>query len=267
MQEVDAWHQDRVAALMAPDSWVALAGLFWLEPGDNPFGSASGLPVVFPEKAPDTLGTFRLEGDSVSMIMATGLPAQVDGQSVQRYTLTGMETSPVVHFEDLSWILIQRTDKYGIRLWDGKHPKIADTVHIERFPINTDWRISARWIPDSTGQTIRMRNVLDMEMDMETEGRLHFEYQGQSYELTALDGGENEFFMVFADATSGAETYPGGRYLYVDRPDEQGNTYLDFNKAYNPPCAFTEFATCLLPPAENRLDLAITAGELNYGDH
>lgn len=266
VQSIEDWHRERIASLMAPDSWLALAGLFWLEPGDNYFGGNSELLIAFPDKAPDTLGTFRLEGDSVLMIMAPGLVAEVNGQEVSQLTMSSSD-HPIASFEDLSWILIQRNGKYGIRLWDSKHPKIADTIHIERYAVDPAWRIPAQWIPDSTGQTIRIRNVLDMEMDLATEGRLQFQHDGKNYELTALEGDENTFFMVFADATSGEETYGGGRYLYVDRPDNDGMTYLDFNKAYNPPCAFTEFATCLLPPAENRLELAITAGELNYGDH
>lgn len=252
---------------MAPDGWLSLAGLFWLEPGDNLFGGDQTLPIPFPVKAPDTLGTFHLAGDSVTMTMAAGRTAEIDGRPAHQFVLTGAEQAAVVHFEDFSWILIKRTDKYGIRLWDRRHPKIADTIHIDRYAVDPAWRIPAQWVPDSSGQTIHIRNVLDMEMDMETEGRLQFEYQGQHYELTALEGSEDTFFMVFADATSGDETYGGGRYLYVDRPDSNGQTYLDFNKAYNPPCAFTAFATCLLPPAENRLELAITAGELNYGEH
>lgn len=267
IQEIDDWHQERVASLMAPNGWLSLAGLFWLEPGANLFGSDPTFEITFPEKAPDTLGTFWLKADSVEMTMAAGQQARIDGQPVHHYILSGQENAPMVQYEDLDWILIKRNNKYGIRLWDRKHPNIADTVHIDRYPIDASWRILAQWVPDSSGHTIHIRNVLDMEMDLETQGRLQFKYQGKSYELTALEGDENTFFMVFADATSGQETYGGGRYLYVDRPDKDGKTYLDFNKAYNPPCAFTEFATCLLPPAENRLELAITAGELNFGAH
>lgn len=252
---------------MAPDGWLALAGLYWLQPGANIFGGDPALDIVFPTKAPDTLGTFWLDGDSVYMTMAPGLQAQVKDQTVDQYPLSGMANTLIFSYEDLSWIYLKRTNKSGIRLWDRKHPNIADTVHIDRYPIDPNWRIPAQWVPDSSGQTIRIRNVLDMEMDLETEGRLQFEYQGKSFELTALEGGDDTYFIIFSDATSGGETYGGGRYLYVDIPDSNSMTYLDFNKAYNPPCAFTEFATCLLPPAENRLELAITAGELNYGIH
>ena len=177
--------------------------------------------------------------------MASGLTAEIEGQQVGTFLMSGHETPPIVHFGDLSWILIQRSDKYGIRLWDTKHPKLTDTIHIESYPIDPAWRIRAEWIPDTSGQTVHIRNVLDMEMEMETAGRLRFRYQGQDYELTALDGEENTFFLVFADDTNGSKTYGGGRYLYALRPDSTGSTYLDFNKAYNPPCAFTEFATCL----------------------
>lgn len=252
---------------MAPDGWLALAGLFWLEPGANAFGSAAGNAVVFPEKAPATLGHFLLENDTVWMKMAAGEKATVDGTAVDSLLLTGHDPAPMIKHGDFSWILIQRTDKFGIRLWDTQHPKLSDTLHIDHYPVDQHWRIPAHLIKDSKGKTVRIRNVLDMEMEMETEGRLQFEYGGEVYEITALEGGEDSLFLIFMDATSGSETYSGGRYLYVPIPDSEGNTYLDFNKAYNPPCAFTDFATCLLPPPENRLELAITAGELNYGDH
>ena len=173
----------------------------------------------------------------------------------------------MVKYGDLSWVLIHRKDKFGIRLWDPKQPHLQDTVQIESYPIDPAWRIEATLLPDTSGRTVTFRNVLDMEMEMETEGHLRFEYAGRSHLLTALDGGEESLFLIFADGTTGETTYPGGRYLYADRPDRTGLTYLDFNKAYNPPCAFTEFATCLLPPAENRLELAIAAGEMTYGTH
>lgn len=267
VQTIEAWRQERIDALMAPDGWPALAGLFWLEPGANTFGAHPDNSVVFPDKVPDTLGMFRLENDSVFMEMAPGQKATVEGREVAGFSLSGYETPPMVHFGDLSWIMIQRTDKLGIRLWDRKHSNLEDTIHIESFPIDPDWRIAAQWIPDTTGQKVHIRNVLDMEMDLETAGRLRFEYQGETHELTALEGSETTFFLIFADATSGSETYSGGRYLYADRPDSDGLTYLDFNKAYNPPCAFTEFATCLLPPVENRLEFPIMAGELTYSEH
>lgn len=265
--EIKTWHQKRIVELMAPDSWLSLTGLFWLEAGDNFFGSSEDNRILFPEKAPAVLGNFLLEGDSVVMKMQPEYTATVNGAAVNTYALDSEGMPPMISYGDLSWILIHRGDKFGIRLWDTKHPLLADTIHIDTYPIDAAWRIRAKWISDTTGQTVRVRNVLDMEMDMETKGRLRFEVDGSTYELIALEGSEKEFFMIFADATSGSETYGGGRYLYVDHPDTTGHTWIDFNKAYNPPCAFTEFATCLLPPPENRLSLAVTAGELSYGEH
>lgn len=268
-QEIHSWRQDRIATLMAPDGWLALAGLFWLKEGPNTFGAGDSNSIVFPAKAPDKLGIFWLEEDSVAMELLPGHEATVEEQKITSYALTGHATTPIIHFENLDWLLIQRTNKFGIRLWDRQHPKIQDTLHIDSYPIEPAWRLPAQWLPDSSGHTVKVRNVLDMEMDMETEGRLQFESGGQQFELIALDGGEDQFFMIFADATTGGETYGGGRYLYADRPDpdSDGQTFIDFNKAYNPPCAFTDFATCLLPPTENRLDLAIMAGEKSYGEH
>ncbi|MCB0633617.1 MAG: DUF1684 domain-containing protein [Saprospiraceae bacterium] len=265
--EIHAWRQKRLNELMAPDSWLGLAGLFWLEPGVNTFGSAAENTIVLPGAVPEHLGTFYLQGDTVLMELTPGNRVKVNGLEVDSYPLSGQEVAPVVAYKHLSWTLISRSNKFGIRLWDSERPELQDTVHIASFPLDPKWRVAAQWIPDSNGHTVTYRNVLDMVMNMETEGRLRFERNGQSYELTALDGGEEELFLIFADATTGETTYGGGRYLYTPRPDSTGTTYLDFNEAYNPPCAFTKFATCLLPPAENRLGLAITAGELSYGEH
>jgi hypothetical protein len=265
--EIRHWRQDRLNELMAPDGWLGLAGLFWLEPGANTFGRAAESGIVLPGEVPETLGTFYLKGDTVLMELTAGNTVKVNGLEVDSYPLSAQATAPVVIYKHLSWTLIGRGGKFGIRLWDRNRPELQDTVHIESYPIDPAWRIAAQWVPDSTGHTVTYRNVVDMVLNMETEGRLRFQQDGQTYELTALDGGEEELFLIFADATTGETTYGGGRYLYTPRPDSTGMTYLDFNKAYNPPCAFTEFATCLLPPAENRLDLAITAGELDFGGH
>lgn len=266
-QEIHAWRQERLNELMAPDSWLGLAGLYWLEQGANTFGSNADNRIVLPANVPGQLGAFYLAGDTVLMQLTPGNRATVEGLAVDSYPLSGHETPPVVEFGPLSWTLIDRGDQFGIRLWDRDRPELQDTVHIDYYPIDSSWRLAAEWIPDSSGHTITYRNVVGMVMELETEGRLRFEKEGRRYEISALDGGEEELFLIFADATTGETTYGGGRYLYIPRPDQEGRTVLDFNKAYNPPCVYTKFATCLLPPAENRLELAITAGELADGGH
>lgn len=267
-QEIEDWRRQRVAALMAPDSWLALSGLYWLEFGENTFGSDSSNHHVFPAKAPAFMGSFHRYADSVVMHLSPELPALFQDSAIIRFKLSGRSSPPLIHHGDLSWVPIQRGDRYGIRLWDRQHPKLQDTVQIDYFPINPAWRIPAKWSDNTTTDTLIMRNVLGMELPMAVAGALQFDHAGVSYRLWALDGGEDELFLIFADATTGNSTYSGGRYLYTSRPDSTGVTYIDFNKAYNPPCAFTDYATCLLPPAENRLDgLAIEAGEKSYGDH
>lgn len=266
-QEIQAWRQERLDALMASDGWLGLAGLYWLEAGATTFGSDTANTIVFPGDVPAVLGTFYLQDEQVLMELTPGNRAKIEGLEVDSYPLSGRENPPIVVYRHLSWTLIERGDRFGIRLWDSERPELRDTVQIASFPIDPTWRVSAEWIPDSSGHTVTYRNVVDMVLELETEGRLRFEKDGQVFELTALDGGEEELFLIFADATTGETTYGGGRYLYIPRPDQAGRTVLDFNKAYNPPCVYTKFATCLLPPAENRLELAITAGELEDGAH
>ncbi|MCB0637089.1 MAG: DUF1684 domain-containing protein, partial [Lewinella sp.] len=138
---------------------------------------------------------------------------------------------------------------------------------IPHFPTDASYRVRATFVPAAAEETVMMRNVLGMELDVEVMGTLQFQLQGKQCTLTALDGGPDEFFLIFSDNTTGDTTYGGGRYLYCPRPDDKGQTIIDFNKAYNPPCAFTDFATCLLPRAEDNLPLALEAGEKSFGDH
>lgn len=266
-QEIMQWRQQRLDALMAPDSWLALAGLYWLQPGENSFGSDSSNQLVFPAKAPDFMGYFYQYPDSVVMRLSSSHPAAYQDSSITQFTLSGHASPPLIRQGDLSWVLLQRGRRYGVRLWDSRHPKLQDTVQIEYFPLDPTWRIAAEWKQKIEKDTILMRNVLGMELPIEVEGSLQFDRDGNTYELLALDGGADELFLIFADATTGETTYSGGRYLYVPRPDSIGTTFIDFNKAYNPPCAFTDYATCLLPPAANRLVLPVEAGEKSYGEH
>ena len=259
--EILQWRKDRLEELMAPDGWLALAGLYWLEEGPNTFGSDSSNAVVFPDKAPGFLGTFFRMGDSLSMTMAPGKPAVYEGDSVTVLALSGKGEPPIAGYGSLSWFCIRRGDKVGIRLRDAEHPMLKDTIRLRYFDIDPAWRVKADLTVFDTTYTIEVKNVLGMTFQSPLKGALQFEKDGRRFSLHALDGGEDgEFFLIFSDLTTGEATYPAGRYLYANR-DSLGEIWIDFNKAYNPPCAFTKYATCLLPPAENRLEIAVTAGE------
>lgn len=267
-KEIHTWRQKRIKGLQEPNSWLSLAGLFWLKEGENTIGSASDNDFVFPEKAAAKIGVLILEGDSVYLKVTPGVEITYEGQPVKEIGMAYKKEATTVYHQSLNWNVLRRNEKIGIRLRDTLSEVRQNFSHIENYPINQEWELVGNFVPFDPPRTLAVKNVLDMEIDQTIEGTIYFEKDGEMHSLITLDGGRpDQFFMIFADATTGDETYGGGRYLYIPRPTAKGKTIIDFNKAYNPPCVFTPFATCLLPPSENRLDLAIRAGEKNYGDH
>ncbi|MFM8449457.1 MAG: DUF1684 domain-containing protein [Haliscomenobacter sp.] len=270
LQELSDWRAERMAELKAPDGWLALAGLYWLEKGENTFGSGPENKIQFPVVAPAKIGTLTLEGDSVRMTILPGTSVREKGQTevLERAVLKLLPDTPPTMYTwgSLQWVLIERGGKYGIRLWDTNSVRIHSLDSIPQFPVNPRWRVEATLRPADANRSVTMQNVLGMTITQASAGTLAFTWEGKEYQLEALQDPEG-YFLIFSDDTSGKETYGGGRYLYAPTADANGKTIIDFNKAYNPPCAFTKFATCLLPPAENSLPFAIRAGELSYGDH
>ncbi len=267
LAEIEAWRTGRIESLTSPTGWLTLSGLFWLQEGDNFFGGAVENELVFPGEVPDRMGRIVLEGDSIWVEVFDELPITSAGEVVTKTGISGQESPVILAYQSLSWFMLRRGGKYGIRLRDSLHEARAHFATIEHYPVHPDGRVPARLVKSAKADTLLVKNVLDMEIPYPTEGKLIFEWQGEERSISVLDGGEEEYFLIFADETTGVETYPAGRYLYTPKVDETGMTYIDFNKAYNPPCAFTEFATCLLPPPENRIAAAIRFGEKNYGEH
>jgi len=180
--------------------------------------------------------------------------------------LTEKEGAYTCQWKDFIWVVIKREDKIGVRFRNLKAKTLLSFKGIERFPVDAKWRVKAKVIPQDQNPLMIM-NVLGQNTAQKHGGQLVFELEGQTYKLDAIDEGGVRLFITFADATSGKTTYGSGRFIELDKPDANGDTYIDFNRAYNPPCAFTEFATCPLPPPQNRLSIAIPAGEKKYGHH
>lgn len=264
LAEIEAWRQGRLAALTSPTGWLTLSGLFWLKEGDNLFGGAADNALVFPGEVPDKMGRIVLEGDSVWVEIFESLEVTVNGAPIQKTSLSGTENPVILSYNSLSWFLLERGGKYGIRLRDSLHEARAHFSTIDYYPVQPAGRVAAKLVKDDALDTLLVKNVLDMEISYPTEGKLVFEWEGKKHSISVLDGGEKEYFLIFADETTGEETYPAGRYMYTPKADDNGMTYIDFNKAYNPPCAFTDFATCLLPPPENWIAAPIRFGEKNY---
>ena len=272
LAEVKQWNSARIAALKQPDGWLNLEGLFWFKKGVNSFGSASTNDLVYNNAAfPKHLGDFIYEDGKVYWKDAGAEKITIkEGDLVQNSgsinLLTATEGSYTSQWKNFVWIVIQREDKVGVRFRNLKAKTLLEFKGIERFPVDAKWRIKAKVIPQNQNPLMIM-NVLGQNTAQKHGGQLVFDIDGTTYRLDAIDEGGIRLFVTFADATSGKTTYGSGRFIELERPDANGYTYIDFNKAYNPPCAFTEFATCPLPPPQNRLSIAIPAGEKKYGHH
>ncbi|HEX4441073.1 MAG TPA: DUF1684 domain-containing protein [Thermoanaerobaculia bacterium] len=266
--QIESWRQRRIARLTAPDGWLSVVGLFWLEDGENSVGSATGSRVALPARAPASVGTIRLEAGRAAFRPSAGVSVLVDGKPpAATAVVLGPDaegTPTVVETGGLSFYLIARQDRLAVRVKDPDSEARRAFRGITSFPIDPSWRIEARVEQGAAPTPIAIPNVLGKETSEPSPGTLVFERAGKTYRLTpVLEQGETDWFVIFADGTNGRETYGAGRFLYVS-PAKDGKTVIDFNKAYNPPCVFTDYATCPLPPALNRLPIRVEAGEKDY---
>jgi len=249
--EITAWRQKREAALRGDGGWLTVAGLYWLHEGRNTFGTAPKADIVLPA-GPAQAGVFELRGGKVTATTAA-LTRELRP-----------DTDDVVNVDRLGLYVIRRSDKVGIRLKDPKSQFRREFHGIDYFPPRPEYRITATFVADP--KKVPITNILGQTEPEDSPGYVRFRLEGKEYHLRPVydDPGSKDLFFVFKDQTSGKETYGAGRFLDTD-PPKDGKVELDFNKAYNPPCAFTPYATCPLPPAENRLSVRIEAGEKNYG--
>ncbi|MEO5962995.1 MAG: DUF1684 domain-containing protein [Thermomonas sp.] len=263
------WRAERLARLTKPDGWASLIGLHSLEPGPHRLGSAedNGIRLAM---GPAHLGVLTVKGDALTFVPERGVKIAIDGVPVQGSANLQDDTQPegpsVISFDDGNGVatVIVRADSYRLRV---KHADADTRLHfagLDYWPAQQDWQVKARFIPNPAGKTMQIPNIIGSIDEMANPGVLEFARGGKTFRLEALDEGEGTLFLVFADRTSGHGSYGAGRFIDAPMPDAQGNVVIDFNQAYNPPCAFTPFATCPLPPPENRLDLAVDAGEKAY---
>ena len=242
--------------------WLVLAGLFWLKPGANTFGSANDNAIVLPS-GPAHVGNFRLQGEEVSVNLEPGTGAKIGGKSESQAKLdsdlTGHPT--VIELGSLRMYVIRRGQRLGIRLKDMNSPAVRNYTGPVFFPLDMTYRVTGTFIPSDGKKTVDVPDVLGDVTPTPIAGEVRFKLKGQDLTLTALGGDAKQgLSFVISDLTSKAETYPGGRFLETD-PVSDGKVVLDFNRAYSPPCAVTPYATCPLAPKENRLQVPIPAGE------
>jgi uncharacterized protein (DUF1684 family) len=252
--EIDAWHKSREASLRSETGWLTVTGLFWLREGANKFGSAADNDVVLPATVAAQAGTFWYHDGAVTVEMNGAKRA------LQPDSRDAVELGPV------TLTVIRRGDRMGIRMRDRNSALLREFHGLHYFPADEKNRVVAEFVAEP--RKIPVTNVLGQSQPMDSPGYAVFQWQGQQVRLyPVIESPEDkDWFYIFRDQTSGHETYGAGRFLYSG-PAENNKITIDFNRAYNPPCAFTPYATCPLPPKENRLAVKIEAGELKYGDH
>ena len=265
--EIDAWKAKRVASLRSDDGWLTVVGLFWLSEGANTVGSAADSVVVLPHHGiPAKVGTLRLAGTTLAFEPAPDADVRIAGQPARsgeiRSDAAGEPT--VLSIGTVHFYVIERAHRFAVRVKDTDSEARRDFHGITYFKTDPTWRIEARFEPYDPPRSIPIPNVLGHVDPESSPGAIVFTRDGRTFRLDAvLERGETDYFVIFGDRSNGTDTYGAGRFLYVPPPNG-GKTVIDFNKAYNPPCVFTPYATCPLPPPQNKLPIRVEAGEKQY---
>lgn len=263
VRQIQQWQKQRLEKLKSPDGWLSLAGLYWLETGENTFGRDSENDFIIDKKGVSPrIGVFILENETVRFKTSAGVKVLHRGQPITEINLEDdyCGNPTLLEWGSLSWYIIKREKKLGVRLKDARHPRIQQLKQIDAFPVDKNWKIKAVLERYAKPRIMQIPTVLGTVEQQPSPGVLVFQIGGKEYRLHP-DGNDGDLSVIFGDLTNIHETYGGGRFLVVEKPDEKGETWIDFNKAYNPPCVFSSFATCPLPPEENQIPLRIVAGE------
>jgi uncharacterized protein (DUF1684 family) len=263
-QEILQWRIDRLANLKAPSGYLNLVGLYWLENGTTLIGAAADNDIIFPENAALYVGELQVNTDGVVLAAHPGADVRYEDIPVNSIFLaddTTMNPVALTH-GSLGWTIIKRDGRFALRLRDFEHPSLDNFAPLTCYPIVPALRVAATLQPFEEPKILNVKTTIEgLGYRPESPGTVTFEIDGVTHELEAYSSGDRLFF-VFGDQTSGRETYPAGRFVYASWPDEEGETILDFNKSYNPPCAFNAFATCPVASPRNRLKTRIEAGEI-----
>ena len=265
------WRHGREVSLKSEDGWLTVVGLFWLREGENHFGADPSNEIVLPsDSAPARAGVIELRGGKTRFRAEAGTKITLNGRSVSSGELKsdGAGEPDTLRMGTLSLFVIQRGNRYGIRLKDTNSKFRREFSGLKWYPASRSYRVDAKWIPYSPPRKLAILNIIGVTEQQTCPGYAEFSLGGQPLRLyPVLEGpDESNLFFIFKDLTSGKGTYPAGRFLYSDRA-RNGKVILDFNKAYSPPCAFTPYATCPLPPKQNHLSVKVEAGEQYTAHH
>jgi uncharacterized protein (DUF1684 family) len=269
LQDELAWQKQQDESMRAPDGWLTIAGLYWLVEGPNTFGASSENKIQLPEgSAPPVVGTFFYRSGKVAFETLEGVPLLLNDKSVAQGDLrTDVEGEPdVLAIHDLRMWIIARDGRHAVRLRDLNHSAWKNSHPLEFFPPDPKFKILADFIPHSEPMSIEVETQIGTTTEMLSPGYVRFDLEGREFKLVGFSQGANSLFIIFKDLTNGIETYEASRFLSAEILEEGRKVNLNFNRAYNPPCAFTPHATCPLPPPENILDIRIAAGEKRYSE-
>ena len=274
LQQLQAWRVQREHELAAPDGWLTLVGLEWLKPGVNLFGTAADCAIKIRAQAPQHFGSLTLSGRTVQLLApAGGFPAdfQLDGKPVREGTLSADDAKPsTLAWHGLTMVVLPRGGRYALRIKDADSPTRAQFHGLHWYAPDRRFHVIAKWIPYSTPHVEKIPTIINTTLEMPAPGIAEFTLNGMSLRLEPVfEGGERDkLFFILRDLTSRTTTYESARFLHTGLPSngvgQAGMLTLDFNELYNPPCAYTPYATCPLPPEQNRLPVAIEAGEQRY---
>jgi hypothetical protein len=265
IQSWEQWKDERLETLKSPSGFVNLAGLFWLDSGVYTMGSDPGNDLVLSEDADSVYGSFIVKDNQIEFIASPGQRIMMNDSSFQRGVIYDINDNIKHQLKDGNyiWYVIERAGNLGLRVKNLAHPNLKKSIDIDYYQFNPKFQVKARFEPYVTPRQMRVVNVIGHTFELNIRGKLVFEFQGKNYSLEPIDEGD-QFFIIFSDETSAIETYGSGRYMYANMPEFGNEVVLDFNRSYNPPCAFTKYATCYIPPPENQLDIRIEAGEKDY---
>jgi hypothetical protein len=266
-RQLQQWRAMKFDELVRENGWLALAGLFWLNEGRNLVGSNPMCEIILPERAPTFLGVIEFKGKVIRLNVAEGVRVKVNGRLVEKTVLkSSKEAKPsfITWSETLRMVVHEHAGSPAIRIWDNERKERFSLPPLKWFPINSNFRIPARYTRYKKPQTIEHPDTFGEMVEAQIDGYVSFRFEGVTYKLDASETKDHALFIKFRDETSHRESYPPSRYYYT-APVINGRVTLDFNYSYNPPCAFTGYATCIFAPPQNTLPFRVEAGEMYRG--